>query len=194
MADERGLRMTFDSAADLYQLARPEYPEALCEALMAATGLTVGDRLLEIGCATGKATLPLARQGFRMTCVEPGPALASRGSTELGRIPGGRGHRGRVRDVRPDDDRPVRPGVRGHGPALARPSESLPARVGAAQVRRSPRVLERRPRLPPGRGPVLRRASGGLRRVRRRHTGGCGVPPSRRAARRARGGRTQRTV
>jgi len=29
MADERRLRMTFDSAADLYQQARPEYPEAL---------------------------------------------------------------------------------------------------------------------------------------------------------------------
>ncbi len=69
--------MTFDSAADLYQQARPEYPEALSEALIAATGLAEGDRLLEIGCATGKATLPLARRGFRMTCVEHGPALAS---------------------------------------------------------------------------------------------------------------------
>ncbi len=69
--------MTFDSAADLYQQARPEYPEALYEALIAATGLAEGDRLLEIGCATGKATLPLARRGFRMTCVEHGPALAS---------------------------------------------------------------------------------------------------------------------
>ncbi len=46
--------MTFDSTAGLYQQARPDYPAALYEALIAATGLTVGDRLLEIGCATGK--------------------------------------------------------------------------------------------------------------------------------------------
>ena len=36
-----------------------------------------GDRLLEIGCATGKATLPLARRRFRVTCVEPGAQLAA---------------------------------------------------------------------------------------------------------------------
>ena len=32
--------------------------------------------LLEIGCATGKATLPLAQRGMRITRLEPGPALA----------------------------------------------------------------------------------------------------------------------
>lgn len=71
------LRTTFDSAADLYQRARPEYPEALYDSLLSAAGLRAGDRLLEIGCATGKATLPLARRGFRLTCVELGPALAA---------------------------------------------------------------------------------------------------------------------
>jgi SAM-dependent methyltransferase len=69
-------RTTFDSAAALYHEARPDYPEALYDALVAAAGLKAGDRLLEVGCATGKATLPLARRGFRITCVEIGPALA----------------------------------------------------------------------------------------------------------------------
>ena len=32
--------------------------------------------MLEIGCATGKATLPLARRGFQITCIELGPDLA----------------------------------------------------------------------------------------------------------------------
>ena len=32
---------------------------------------------MEIGCATGKATLVLARRGFRITCVELGAALAA---------------------------------------------------------------------------------------------------------------------
>ena len=75
MTDQRGL--AFDSASDLYQQARPEYPEQLYEAMIAAAGLGADDRLLEIGCASGKATLPLARRGFRIICVEPGPALAA---------------------------------------------------------------------------------------------------------------------
>src|SRR5262249_11527363 len=33
--------------------------------------------LLEIGCATGKATLPFALRGFRLTCVEMGGNFAA---------------------------------------------------------------------------------------------------------------------
>jgi SAM-dependent methyltransferase len=87
MSDERGLRMSFDTAADLYQRARPEYPEALLDALIEGAGLHAGDRLLEIGCATGKATLPLARHGFRITCVELGPALAAAARRNLSDFP-----------------------------------------------------------------------------------------------------------
>jgi SAM-dependent methyltransferase len=71
------LRRTFDRAAGLYQQARPEYPEALYDALIEAAGLQPADRLLEVGCGSGKATAPLARRGFRITCVELGPALAA---------------------------------------------------------------------------------------------------------------------
>ncbi len=78
MSDERErLRTTFDAAAELYQQARPEYPEALYDTLVEAAGLQAGDRLLEIGCASGKATLPLARRGFRITCIEIGAALVA---------------------------------------------------------------------------------------------------------------------
>lgn len=88
MSDDRGqLRTSFDSAADLYQRARPEYPEALHDALIEIAGLNAGDRLLEIGCATGKATLPLARRGFRITCVELGPTLASAARRNLADFP-----------------------------------------------------------------------------------------------------------
>jgi SAM-dependent methyltransferase len=88
MSDDRGhLRTTFDSAADLYQQAWPEYPVALYDALIAAAGLSAGDRLLEVGCGTGKATLPLARRGFRITCVELGPALASAARRNLAGFP-----------------------------------------------------------------------------------------------------------
>jgi SAM-dependent methyltransferase len=71
------LRETFNQAAGFYQRARPDYPDELFDDLIAATGLAPGDRLLEIGCATGKATLPLARRDFKITCIEPGPALAA---------------------------------------------------------------------------------------------------------------------
>lgn len=74
--DRERLGMTFDRAAHLYQRARPEYPGELFDALVDSVGLVEGDALLEIGCATAKATLPLARRGFRITCIEPGAKLA----------------------------------------------------------------------------------------------------------------------
>ncbi len=54
------LRRSFDAAADLYEAARPSYPEELFDDLVALTALEPGARLLEIGCATGKATHQLA--------------------------------------------------------------------------------------------------------------------------------------
>jgi SAM-dependent methyltransferase len=76
-AERERLRETFDQTAEAYHRVRPDYPEALFDDLIAAAGLAPGDRLLEVGCATGKATLPLARRGFRLTCVELGPELAA---------------------------------------------------------------------------------------------------------------------
>jgi SAM-dependent methyltransferase len=82
-ADREHLAATFDRAAALYQRARPEYPAALYERLLEVTGLEPPAPLLEVGCATGKATLPLARLGFPITALEPGAALASAARTNL---------------------------------------------------------------------------------------------------------------
>jgi SAM-dependent methyltransferase len=71
------LRETFDQAAEIYHRVRPDYPEALFDDLNVLAGLAPGDRLLEVGCATGKATLPLARRGFSITCLELGSELAA---------------------------------------------------------------------------------------------------------------------
>jgi len=76
-AERERLRETFDHAAGIYHRVRPDYPEALFDDLIVLAGLAPGDRLLEVGCATGKATLPLARRGFRITCVELGTELAA---------------------------------------------------------------------------------------------------------------------
>jgi len=56
--DRERLRTTFESAAQLYQQARPDYPERLYDTLVELAQLRPGDRLLEIGCARGKATIP----------------------------------------------------------------------------------------------------------------------------------------
>lgn len=71
------LRESFDQASAIYQRARPEYPDELFDHLVDKTGLVVGDRVLEIGCGPGKATVPLARRDLRVTCVELGPQLAA---------------------------------------------------------------------------------------------------------------------
>jgi SAM-dependent methyltransferase len=87
-ASERDrLRATFDAAAGLYQEARPDYPDALYAELARAAGTRPGDRLLEIGCATGKATLPLARRGLAITGLEPGPELAAAARRNLAAFP-----------------------------------------------------------------------------------------------------------
>lgn len=77
MASDRSLRDTFDLAAARYHAARPDYPEQLFDDLVAVTGVRPPARLLEVGCGTGKATVPLARRGFHITAVELGPALAA---------------------------------------------------------------------------------------------------------------------
>ena len=71
------LGRTFDLSARLYDEARPGYPEELFEDLVRLCGLPDGGKVLEVGCGTGKATLPLARRGYRILCLEPGANLAA---------------------------------------------------------------------------------------------------------------------
>lgn len=71
------LRATFDTVAELYDRARPTYPKAVIDDVIAMSGATAGVRVLEIGCGPGTATLPLAQRGFRITAVELGANLAA---------------------------------------------------------------------------------------------------------------------
>jgi SAM-dependent methyltransferase len=81
------LRRTFDTAAALYDAARPSYPQELFDDLVALAELQSGARLLEIGCASGKATRPLLERGFSVVCVEIGPQLAERARANLAGLP-----------------------------------------------------------------------------------------------------------
>lgn len=87
MSRER-LRATFDHAAARYQDARPNYPNELFSDLLAFTGVEPPAHLLEVGCGPGKATLPLARRGFRITAIELGEALAAEARRRLAPYPG----------------------------------------------------------------------------------------------------------
>ena len=87
MNDRERLRATFDSAAASYADARPTYPDELIDALVAATGIGPGSRLLEVGCGPGTATLPLARLGCRVTAVELGVELAAEARRRLAAYP-----------------------------------------------------------------------------------------------------------
>ena len=77
--EAKRLRVTFDGDAERYDRARPGYPAATFDDLLALTGLGPGARVLEIGCGTGQATVPLAERGCQIVAVELGAgALAGR--------------------------------------------------------------------------------------------------------------------
>ena len=75
MAWER--RTTFGEDAELYDRVRPGYPEPLFDDLEGITGLGTAARVLEVGCGTGQATVPLARRGFRVLGIELSSSLAA---------------------------------------------------------------------------------------------------------------------
>ncbi|WBO61917.1 class I SAM-dependent methyltransferase [Streptomyces camelliae] len=71
------LSRTFDEDAELYDRARPGYPPELYDDLAELAGAVPGSRVLEVGCGTGQATVPLAGRGCRITAVEAGPGMAA---------------------------------------------------------------------------------------------------------------------
>lgn len=85
--NQQELALAFDESAAGYQDARPEYPDELFTDLISLAGLTPGDRVLEIGCGPGKATVPMARRGMRITALEPGPQLAAQARVNLAGTP-----------------------------------------------------------------------------------------------------------
>ena len=80
-------RSVFNDVADLYDEARPGYPEALFDDLATLSGVGPGARVLEIGCGTGQATLSLARRGYRVLGLEIGEDLATIVRSKLSNYP-----------------------------------------------------------------------------------------------------------
>jgi SAM-dependent methyltransferase len=86
--EREALRVTFETVAARYHRARPDYPQALYESLVSLAGLRGAGTLLEVGGGTGKATLPLARRGYRITVVELGAELAAQARGNLAEFAG----------------------------------------------------------------------------------------------------------
>lgn len=81
------LRAGFDKAAEDYQRSRPVCPPQLFDDLIDLAGLRAGDRVIEIGCGTGQATIPLAERGLAVTAVELGAELAAVARRRLASFP-----------------------------------------------------------------------------------------------------------
>jgi SAM-dependent methyltransferase len=87
VTDRHRLRETFEEVPELYDQARPSYPAELFDDLTALAGLAAGDRILELGPGTGKATVELAERGFRVVGVELGEGLATVARRKLAAFP-----------------------------------------------------------------------------------------------------------
>ena len=77
MSIDRSQRITFEAVADIYNEARPRYPDAVFDDLIRLSGIPPGGRILEIGPGPGVATLPLARRGYQILAIELGERLAA---------------------------------------------------------------------------------------------------------------------
>lgn len=98
-----GLRAGFDRAAADYQRTRPVCPPQLFDDLIDLAGLEAGGRVIEIGCGTGQATVPLAERGLAVTAVELGADLAAIARRRLAGFPAAEVVTGSFEDWQPHD-------------------------------------------------------------------------------------------
>jgi len=70
-------RLAFGRVADLYESARPSYPDPTIDQLIGLAGLAPGAQVVEVGAGTGKATRMLAARGLAVLALEPDPAMAA---------------------------------------------------------------------------------------------------------------------
>jgi SAM-dependent methyltransferase len=67
----------FARAADVYERARPSYPQEAIDWLVAQTGLGPGKTVVDLGAGTGKLTRLLIPSGARVVAVEPIAEMAA---------------------------------------------------------------------------------------------------------------------
>jgi len=104
MSDRNFLRATFTSVAREYDAVRPGYPEALFEDAIALSGLPPRGRCLEIGCGTGQATLPFARRGYQLLCLDIGAEMLAIAAENLAAYPNVRFEQAAFEDWPPETE------------------------------------------------------------------------------------------
>lgn len=72
-------RLAFGEVAELYEQVRPAYPQELVEQVVNYAQLETGDRILDVGAGTGKATRQFAATGHPIVALEPSPEMAAVG-------------------------------------------------------------------------------------------------------------------
>lgn len=77
MSANQRRRNSYDEIARLYDSARPPYPEAVFDDILSYARLPENARILEVGCGTGQATIPMARLGYAIDGVELGARMAA---------------------------------------------------------------------------------------------------------------------
>ena len=91
--------MVFGEEAELYDRARPSYPSALIDDVVALIG--GAGRVVDAGCGTGKASVLLASRGLSGIGIEPHPEMARIARRRLGSYPRWRVDIGGFEDWRP---------------------------------------------------------------------------------------------
>jgi len=87
VTENEQLRATFNSTALEYDAIRPSYPPELLDDLISLSGIPSGGQALEIGCGTGQATLPIARRGYQIKCLDIGPDMLAIAREKLREFP-----------------------------------------------------------------------------------------------------------
>ena len=70
MIFDRSLRTTFGDVGQLYDSVRPSYPEPIIERILSYSQIERNGKIIEVGCGTGKSTIPFAVRGFDMTALD----------------------------------------------------------------------------------------------------------------------------
>jgi SAM-dependent methyltransferase len=78
---------SFDSVSAEYEAMRPGYPPGVIRLMASVSGLRPETDVLEIGCGTGHATIPLAEYGCTIVGIEPSRRMASLCHRRVRRFP-----------------------------------------------------------------------------------------------------------
>jgi SAM-dependent methyltransferase len=72
MSVDPGRAQSFNAWADEYDRYRPTYPDDLFATIRSRLGLSERPHVADLGAGTGRASLPMAMFGWRVTAIEPG--------------------------------------------------------------------------------------------------------------------------